>query len=335
MSQESAPAAAPAAPANGTSRWAWAKRVAGGLFFVVVVGLIVQQARQIDWAQVLHTLLSYPPALLAQAGAVAALGLLLYSLFDLLGRRYTGHRVATGQVMGIGLLSYIFNLNLGSLVGGLALRFRLYSRLGVDYAAITRIVGLAMLTNWLGYFFLAGLAFALYPVNLPPNWQVSTEGLHVVGWVLLVAGTAYVGLCARAKRRQWCVRGQALTLPSGRVAALQALLGVGNWLLMSAVIFILMPTSLSYSTVTSTLLLAAVAGLITHVPGNLGVLEAVFIGLLGHRVPAHELLAGLLGYRLLYYLIPLVLATGAYFYAEARSPRPETEGSAQPAADPP
>lgn len=312
------------------ARWAWVQRTVAALFLALVAYLIYQQAREIDWPQVWQTLLSYPPSLLLQAGGVAALGLLLYSCFDVLGRRYAGHQLATRQVIAIGLISYVFNLNLGSVIGGLALRFRLYSRLGLDYAEISRVVGLAMVTNWLGYFLLAGLAFALYPVSLPPNWQFNTEALQGVGWGLLVLGVAYLVLCARARRRTWCVRGKAFTLPSGQVASLQALLGMANWLLMSGVIYTLMPTSLSYPTVTTALLLAAVAGLLTHVPGNLGVLEAVFVALLGHRVPPHQLLAGLLGYRLLYYLIPLVLASTAYFYAEARAQRKAKADAAEP-----
>ena len=65
------------------------------------------------------------------------------------------------------------------------------------------------------------------------------------------------------------------------------------------------------------LLVAAVAGVIAHVPAGLGVLEAVFIALLSHRVPQAELLAALLAYRALYYLVPLALAFGLFLKAHA------------------
>jgi glycosyltransferase 2 family protein len=64
-----------------------------------------------------------------------------------------------------------------------------------------------------------------------------------------------------------------------------------------------------------------VAGVITHVPAGLGVLEAVFVALLAHQVAEAQLLAALLAYRGLYYLLPLVVATLAYFATELRARR--------------
>jgi uncharacterized membrane protein YbhN (UPF0104 family) len=77
------------------------------------------------------------------------------------------------------------------------------------------------------------------------------------------------------------------------------------------------------------MLLAAVAGVVTHVPANLGVLEAVVMATLGGRLPAHELLAAMLAYRAAYYLLPLALALPAYGLSEAAARRAAgTGGSA-------
>ena len=65
------------------------------------------------------------------------------------------------------------------------------------------------------------------------------------------------------------------------------------------------------------LLVAAIAGVITHVPAGLGVLEAVFVALLSYQLPASELLATLLAYRAIYYLIPLMIAALVYVVLEA------------------
>ena len=69
----------------------------------------------------------------------------------------------------------------------------------------------------------------------------------------------------------------------------------------------------------SVLLLAAVAGVITHVPAGLGVLEAVFIALLSHKMPQAAILAALVAYRVIYYLAPLSIATMVYLVMEARA----------------
>jgi uncharacterized membrane protein YbhN (UPF0104 family) len=78
--------------------------------------------------------------------------------------------------------------------------------------------------------------------------------------------------------------------------------------------------------VLAVLLVGAVAGVITHVPAGLGVLEAVFVALLSDQMPQARLLGALLAYRAIYYLVPLALATLAYVLTEVRAkrrPRPE------------
>ena len=55
-------------------------------------------------------------------------------------------------------------------------------------------------------------------------------------------------------------------------------------------------------------LLAQLAGLASQVPGGLGVFETVFLLLVGDIIPAEALLGSLLVYRMIYYLLPLVLS---------------------------
>ena len=100
----------------------------------------------------------------------------------------------------------------------------------------------------------------------------------------------------------------------------QLLLSCANWSVMGALLFILFQGQLAYLTVLAVLLVAAVAGVVTHVPAGLGVLEAVFIALLSHQLPPPALLAALLTYRAVYYIAPLGLATVLYLLQEARRP---------------
>eukprot|EP01041_Mallomonas_annulata_P031870 gene31870-54255_t len=100
------------------------------------------------------------------------------------------------------------------------------------------------------------------------------------------------------------------------MAALQAAMGMANWLLLGTLLDVLMPDKLDFASVVQVMLLAAVAGVLTHVPAGIGVLEAVFVALLAHRAPTHQLLAALLAYRLMYYLAPLVLALLLYLLSE-------------------
>lgn len=301
------------------SRWPRVKRIAVWLFMALVTGLLVRQARTIDWREVLASIGEIPLPLLFAAGGLAACSHLLYSTYDLLGRRMTGHRLATGPVMGVTFISYAFNLNLGALVGGVAFRYRLYSRLGLDNLTITRVLGFSMLTNWFGYLVIAGAIFCFWPMPLPPEWRIDNQGLRILGGLLLAAGAAYLVLCAIARQHRWLIRGHELDTPSLRMALLQLLMSAANWSLMGGVIWLLLQRQLPYAQVLSVFLVAAVAGVITHVPGGLGVLEAVFLALLSPQLSQDRLLGALLAYRALYYLLPLILATLLYLGTELRA----------------
>jgi uncharacterized membrane protein YbhN (UPF0104 family) len=123
------------------------------------------------------------------------------------------------------------------------------------------------------------------------------------------------------RQRVWRLRGRDLTLPNGPLALLQLALSGANWMLIAGVVTVLLEGRVAYPTVLGVLLIAAIAGAITHVPAGLGVLEAVFVALLSHRVPQPELLAALLAYRGVYYLAPLGLALILYFAMEAQARR--------------
>jgi uncharacterized membrane protein YbhN (UPF0104 family) len=266
-------------------------------------------------------MLELPRPVLLQALAFAALSHFVYSLMDLVGRRYTGHHMGKRQVMLVSFISYAFNLNLGSLVGGVAFRYRLYSRLELSNGTITRVLGFSMLTNWLGYLVVAGAVFCFWPLVLPGDWKIDNAGLRILGAVLLLVASAYLALCAFASGHVFRIHRHSFKVPSFRMALLQLAISCLNWSLIGGVIWVLLQGQVAYHAVLAVLLVAAVAGVITHVPAGLGVLEAVFIALLSDQVPQGRLLGVLLVYRGLYYLLPLGVATLAYFVAELRAKR--------------
>jgi len=290
-------------------------------FFAVLAWFGLRYAQTIAWQEVGSTLAATPGRVLGAAAALAVASHTLYSCFDLIGRRYTGHALRPLQVMRATFISYAFNLNLGSLVGGIALRLRMYSRLGLAYLTITRVFALSIATNWLGYLVLAGLVLSMAPPEPPPEWNIGTRGLRLLGPLLLALALAYLALCAGWSRRRLRVRRVAFRLPSGPMALVQLALSCANWATMAALLFVLFEGSLPYLDVLGVLLVAAIAGVLFHVPAGLGVLEAVFMALLSHRVPETRLLAVLLTYRAVYYLAPLALAAVLYLMLEAQRGR--------------
>lgn len=224
-----------------TSRpwWPWAMRLLKIAFFGIVAYLLVTQARSVEWDKVFTTMRERPVQGLVIALLLGIASHLLYSTFDLLGRHVTGHSLSARQVMTTSFISYAFNLNMGALVGGVAFRYRLYTRLGLDTPTVTRVVAMSMLTNWLGYLLLAGLVFWWSPISPPPEWKLDLRGLHLLGIALFALAVAYILLCAFSRRRSWTIRGHEITLPSLRLALLQLAMSAANWMLIGGVVFML------------------------------------------------------------------------------------------------
>lgn len=286
------------------------------MFLLLVVWLLVRQARTVDWPRVLDALRALPASALWVAGALAFTSHLAYGSFDLIGRRCTGHGLPRATTLGIAMASYAFTLNLGSLVGGVGVRYRLYERRGVDAGTIGQVVGLGVLTNWIGYFVLAAAVPWLWEPHLPSGWSVTAGQIRWACTALLLVPAAYLAVCTLRHGQAITVQGHSFPLPRWPLALWQLVVSTCNWMLMAGALWVLLQGTVAYPAVLATVLVAAVSGLVLRVPAGLGVLEAVGVLLLTGPLPRDTVLAALLAYRALYYFAPLLLATLAFGWAE-------------------
>lgn len=304
--------------------WLLAQRLLTLAFLLLVAALIATRARDIDWGKVLESLRSYRALTLLLAAGLAAASYLVYSCYDLLGRAYTRHKLGTARVMLTALISYAFNLNFGSTIGGIAFRWRLYSQAGLRKGLIARIVAFSLTTNWLGIFLLAGAVFMFRVIPLPESWGLGTSALQLLGAAFLLAVFSYLAMAAFARRRTVRIKRAHIDLPPLKMALAQIALATTNWLCVSLLMYTLLHQQIGFPVVVGVLLTSCFAGVLIRVPAGLGVVEAVFLTLLSARIPAPELLAALFAYRAIYYLTPLMLGVAAYVALEAhykRSPR--------------
>jgi len=301
---------------RGGRRWS---RWLSAVFAVAVVALLAWAAHKVDWDDVSGALRQLPASALAAGAALCALSHLIYSGYDLIGKQWARHEVPARRVMLITFISYAFNLNLGSLVGGIGMRLRLYAREGLKHPVPTKILALSMASNWLGYGLLAGGLFLFGWLSPPPDWKIGGTALRGLGALMWVLVAGYLALCAFARRRELTLRGHEFFVPSLRLALMQLAISSANWLTMGAVLWVLLQQRVDYGHTLAVLLVAAVAGVVTHVPAGLGVLEGVFVALLGPALGPGKVLAALIAYRALYYLAPLVIAAAAYFTLEAKA----------------
>lgn len=297
--------------------WGIIKKILSVAFFIAVAVLLFTKAREIEWAKVLETLKATEPGTLAFSVALSFLCYGVYASYDLLGRYLLQTKIGPFKTWLAAWISYACNLNLGAVVGSVAFRYRLYSRLGVNSALVTRIIGISVATNWLGYLLLAGLLFVSGSVDVPESWKISGTALRFLGAAFLLVIAIYLYLCGFSRRREFTVRGHSLTLPSLRLAVLQFVVASIHWTLMALVMFQFFQGHVAFSTVYAVLLISSVAGAMAHIPGGLGVLEAVFVALLGSVVPQYQVLAAVFAYRVVFYFIPLLVAVPVYLGYEA------------------
>ena len=295
--------------------WAKTKQLAPWALALLVLVLLARHAHTIEWSEVWGALQKQPLGGLGIAAVLALVSHGLFSSYELVGRHETGHKLPVPRTLGIGAVCYAFNLNFGSLVGALAIKLRLYDRAGVKAKQVARIIVLSIVTNWIGYLFVGGLVMLLAPPPMPQRIDLSDGALRAIGAAMVGVSLAYVLACALRHGKEISVRGHRFAVPVLRVALWQLAVASANWALMGVIVWVLLAQSVPYTAVVGVLLLAAVAGVVTHVPAGLGVLEAVFVACLPD-VGTPIVLAALLSYRAVYYLVPLALASVGYAIGE-------------------
>ena len=293
------------------------KRAAVILFLGVATVLVVSKAREMDWPQVLQAVKAYDLTTLAIAFAIAVPAYLACASFDLIGRHATGHSLSAARTAIISFTGYFFSLNLGALVGGLAFRYRLYMPYGLPAMTISQIIGLSVVTNWSGYVLIAGAVMAWQPPELPPGWDVSASLLRGIGIFLLLLAAGYITVSAVKGGSSVRLKDSRFDIPTVSITAIQIGLSMLSWGSIGAVITWLLQGEVSWFAVMPVLMMSAIAGIWSHVPSGLGVTEVVFLSLLGHLMAESRLLAAVLVFRIVYYIVPFVVAVLAYFYLEA------------------
>ena len=255
---------------------------------------------------------------LALAGLLTLGSYVALTLYDLLALRLIAKRVALLRVMRTAFVAYAFANTLGvpSLSGG-SVRLRGYMRDGLGALQVASVQALCSLTFVLGALWITGLAMLLDASHAALALRLSEAGVHALGATLLGLVTIYVGIAAR--RRQVRIGRWSLTPPTLGYALAQLLVSSLDLCLAASCLYVLLPgvPALSFATFLAVFVLALAAGVISSVPGGLGVFESTLV-LLMPTSPAHELLGAVLVYRAIYYLSPFLVALVLFVTHELR-----------------
>lgn len=271
--------------------------------------LLHRTFRTYDWSELGGDLVALGPGVALAAVGATAVSYLAMTGYDALALRYVAHPLPYRR---FGLASFVataFGNNLGaSAVVGAALRARVYSGWRVPGSAITRIIGFNLVTLALGAAVLAGGGMVHDPAGAGEALHLPRGAVLVVGALLLASVVGYVLWAVVGRPVAW--RGRRVERPGPRLAVGQVVLSTFEWLTMAAALHVLLPADgrpsfLAFAVAFS---IATVAGLVSNVPGGLGVFETALVVLLGSTVPPAGLAVALVAYRLVYFVLPLLLA---------------------------
>jgi phosphatidylglycerol lysyltransferase len=245
---------------------------------------------------------------IALALALTAGSYLALTFYDVLALRLIDRPLPWRTAALASFTSYTLSHNLGlSLLTGGSARYRVYAAAGLDGMDVARVVAIAGATFWTGVTVVAGIALLGHagPVTIASLTLDPTQA-HLAGAVLLIVIAALVTTAGLL--RPLSIFG--FVLPAPRPSQLAAQIGISlvDIACASAALLVLIPGAgpamlpafvLAWS-------LAVVASVLTHVPGGIGVFEAIVLAALpGDRA---TLFAALIAYRFIYYLLPLGVA---------------------------
>jgi uncharacterized membrane protein YbhN (UPF0104 family) len=301
--------------ARGFKRWIGWKRLgiaASLLIIAFAITTLVRTLRGVDGGVILTALTEIRTgniALAALCVACAFFTLTFYDFFALrtIGKKHVPYRIAALS----SFTSYSIGHNIGATVftGG-AIRFRIYSDYGLNAIDVAKICFLSGLTFWLGNTFVLGIGMAWHPSAASAMDQLPPAINRLIAFGGILAILSYLAwLSLGDNRRELGQNGWKVVLPSARLTLLQILIGVVDLGFCAMAMYLLMPAQpqIDFMSLSVVFILATLLGFASHAPGSIGVFDAAMLVALP-EFGREQILATLLVFRVLYFVIPFGIA---------------------------
>ena len=310
------------------------------LTIIAVAAVVLYHSlRNLDVDGVVAALKATPHIDIAAAALCVAGGYFTLTFYDWFALRTIGRSEIPYRVAAVsGFTSYAIGHNIGATVftGG-AVRYRIYSAHGLSAIEVAKICFISGLTFWLGNATVLGLSVAIEPHAAAPLTQLpgwANRGIALVILAILFSYIAWVWSATREiGQNEWKVR-----LPSGPSTLVQIVIGLFDLGFCALAMFMLLPgePNIGFVTLLVVFVSATMLGFASHAPGGLGVFDAAMLVALW-QFRKEDLLAGLLLFRMLYYLVPFALALAIlgvrevlYMRSHKTQPKPRTVPAAEP-----
>ena len=232
--------------------------------------------------------------------------------YDILALRYVGKSVPLRAVALTSFISYAFTNSvgfggLGTLTGG-SVRYRLYAAAGLSGLEITAVIAFCLVTFFMGVILMGGATLILRPSALAELQAVPPLVVQGIGILMAATVVAYL-LWSLLRRRALVIGKWRLKVPPFELALGQATISSLDIVLTCGALYMLMPLDAGFGFISflTMFIVALIAGIVSHVPGGIGVFEGVLLLLLPN-VDMAQAAGALLAYRMIYYMLPLAIA---------------------------
>ncbi len=281
----------------------------GILIFAAIFLWLRHALAEFHWHDIVRGVRAIRGNLIALAIILTVAGYGFLTLYELLGLRYAQIRLPYRRIAATSFTAYAIGHSVGmnTLSGG-AIRFRAYSAIGIRASHIATVVALGTVTFALGTAFLLGVSL-LSDAGRSANVLHLGAAAEFAAAIVLLAGVASYVILAQIRTTPIPLGRFRLRMPSMQIAMGQVFVACGDILCAAGVLYVLLPShqNLSFIQFAGIYVIGIAAGIITTVPAGIGVFESIMLLLLPQLPPA-RLLASLLVYRSIYYLLPLCFA---------------------------
>jgi glycosyltransferase 2 family protein len=280
------------------------------IIIAAAVTVLYRILRGIDVHEVIEAIKAIEPRDILLAGLFVAAGYFTLTFYDLFALRTIGAWHVPYRTAALaGFTSYSIGHNVGaSVFTGGAVRYRIYSACGLTAIDVAKICFVAGLTFWLGNATVLGLGIVYEPQAASAIDQLPAWVNRIIGIIALCVLAAYVSW-VWVKPRVIGRAGWTVTLPGGPLTLLQILIGIIDLSFCALAMYVLMPEDphIDFIKLAVIFVSATLLGFASHSPGGLGVFDAAMLVAL-IEFDREDLLAGLLLFRLLYYVVPFALS---------------------------
>jgi glycosyltransferase 2 family protein len=262
--------------------------------------------RNIDVRGVIAAVRAQSPAALLLASGFAAAGYLMLTGYDVFALRAIGRKTIPYRVAALAsFTSYTIGHSLGAtvLTAGVV-RYRVYAPWGLRVREIAAIAFITSLTYWLGTALVLGFGMVSVPEAISALDRLPAPANRSVGLAILTALAGYFVWLLSAPRRIGRSHWQ-IVIPGPRLMLVQMSIASLDLVFVGSAMYVLLPPqpALGFLHLLTVFAASMLVGVASHAPGSLGVLEAaMFLGL--PQFKKEELLACLLTFRLIYFILP-------------------------------